>query len=231
MFEQPVKIETAERLNKHLSLLHAGCNVTIDITTPAGKKGKFHTCFIGYLPKNYVLIQYPDSKKLGGFSQYIKSGAKITVRGLIEAQEGVVVAFACDVRQTLQTPSRIIVLEFPYSVSLQKLRSNLRIDTYFPVKIGVKGEYFEAHIHNISISGSQLLVHNADKLMMSNNEDIDIIIEDFQGELNSFKLQGVIRNVKKHSNDILLGVELSNSQKNDVLSLIEYILTGEMVVN
>lgn len=231
MFEQPVKVETSERVNRHLNQLHAGCSVTIDVITPTGKKGKFRTCFVGYLPKNYVLIQYPDSKRLGAFSQYIKPGSSITVRGLIESQEGSVVAFSCPVRQTLQTPSRLIVLEFPYSVSLQKLRSNIRVDTLFPVKIGIKNEYFEAHIHNMSISGSQIVVHNANELMMLNNEQIEIIIEDFQGELSSFKLQGNIRNVKKQNNDVSFGIELLHSQRSSVLSLLEHILEGELSVS
>jgi hypothetical protein len=60
MSNKATNIETATRLNRNLSLLHAGSMVTIEIITPAGQRAKFRTTFIGYLPKKYVLIQFPD---------------------------------------------------------------------------------------------------------------------------------------------------------------------------
>ncbi|MCI2282914.1 hypothetical protein L3081_05310 [Colwellia sp. MSW7] len=69
MSVKPTDIDTATRLDRNLALLHAGSLVTIDIATPRGQRGKFRTTFIGYLPKKYVLIQFPDSGKLGKFSQ------------------------------------------------------------------------------------------------------------------------------------------------------------------
>lgn len=71
---QATNIETATRLNHNLSLLHAGSTINIDIITPAGQRGKFRTTFIGYLPKKYVLIQFPDINKLGNFAQHITQG-------------------------------------------------------------------------------------------------------------------------------------------------------------
>ena len=124
-----MKMETIGRLNRNLALLNPGAIVTLDMSTPAGQRGKFRSSFIGYMPKNYVLVQYPDSSKLGSFSQYIAQGMGVTVRGLIEGHEGAVVAFVSNVKQTIQIPSRIIVLEFPREVSLQNLRSSMRIDT------------------------------------------------------------------------------------------------------
>ena len=131
MAEKPSRVETSSRLRRNLALLNAGTPVTIDIATPAGQKAKFRTTFIGYLPKQYVLIQFPEASKLGKFSHYITQGAGITVRGLIEGHEGAVVAFISTVKQTLQIPSRIMVLDFPHTVTLQNLRSSVRIDTIY----------------------------------------------------------------------------------------------------
>ena len=61
MQDKPIKIETQDRLNRNLALLHPGATVTLDMSTPAGQRGKFRSNFIGYMPKNYVLVQYPDS--------------------------------------------------------------------------------------------------------------------------------------------------------------------------
>lgn len=219
------QIESAERLNRNLGLLQPGSGITIDIAMPAGKKGKFRAVFIGYLPKNYVLIQYPDASKLGAFSQYIAPGLSVTVRGLIEGSEGAVVGFVTTVRQTLQTPSRLIVLEFPYKVSFQPLRSNIRIDTDLKTKISVEKEHFQGVISNISISGCKILVHNASSLMMANDKAIDIVLENFNDKGN-MKLAGVIRNVKKQSNDISLGIHFPEEIKEQVLKVIEHAIIG-----
>ncbi|MGJ8690841.1 MAG: flagellar brake domain-containing protein [Thalassotalea sp.] len=226
MANDPVQIETTERLNRNLSLLQAGATVTIDIATPAGKKAKFRTIFVGYVPKNYILIQFPEASKLGSFSQYLKQGLTVTVRGLIESSEGAVVAFISNVRQTIQIPSKLLVLEFPYKVSLQKLRSNIRVDTNLKAKIGVGKDYFNAHINNLSISGGQIIVHNAQALMMANDKPIEVIIENFDGGDN-LKLQGLIRNVKKQGNDVSLGIHFGEEIKESVLKLIEHTIAAD----
>lgn len=226
MVSETVQIETAERLSRNLGLLQAGATVTIDITTPAGKKGKFRTTFVGYVPKNYLLIQFPDISKLGAFGQYIKQGLALTVRGLIESNEGAVVAFVTSVRQTIQIPSKLIVLEFPHKVSLQKLRNNIRIETDVSAKIGVDDEFFNAQIHDLSISGCQLIVHNAHSLMMSNDKPVTIILENFKDGQN-LKLIGGIRNVKKQGNAVSLGVHFTEQVRAEVLKLMEYVFVNE----
>ena len=82
MPNKPSDIETSTRLDRNLALLHAGSTVNIDISTPAGQRAKFRTIFIGYLPKKYVLIQFPEANKLGKFSQHLVQGTAVTVRGL-----------------------------------------------------------------------------------------------------------------------------------------------------
>ena len=206
MSDNSVKMEIMGRLNRNLALLQPGATVTLDMSTPAGQRGKFRSSFIGYMPKNYVLVQYPDSSKLGNFSQYITQGMGVTVRGLIEGHEGAVVAFVSNIKQTIQIPSRIIVLEFPREVSLQNLRSSVRIETYIKAKVKVKEEYWDSVISDISVSGCQLMINNGEKLTLSDDKPVEITIEDFQ-ELKNLKLEAEICNSKVQSDGILLGVK------------------------
>lgn len=224
---EPVKVDVVNRLNRNLGLLQSGATVTIDVVTPAGKKGKFRTSFVGYLPKDYVLIQYPDSNKIGAFSQYISQGTNITVRGLIEGHEGAVVAFVSPVRQTLQIPSRLLVLEFPRTVSLQSLRSTVRIDTDIDAKIKVKDDYWQASIMNISVSGCQLQVNNGDSLLLNINEDILIVIEDFHGKSN-VKLSAKVCNVKPQIDGVAIGVKFNSKENEKVADLLQAALTSEL---
>ena len=220
MAEKPTNIDTVTRLDRNLALLQAGSIITIDISTPAGQRAKFRTTFIGYLPKKYVLIQFPDAKKLGKFSQHIVQGASITVRGLLEGHEGAVVAFVSSIKQTLQMPSRIMVLDFPKTVGLQNLRSSVRIETYIKAKVKVKDEYWDSVISDISVSGCQLMINNGEKLTLSDDKPVEITIEDFQ-ELKNLKLEAEICNSKVQSDGILLGVKFDDSSKLQVVKLLQ----------
>lgn len=220
MSDSAIKVETVGRLNRNLALLNPGATVTLDMSTPAGQRGKFRSIFIGYMPKNYVLVQYPDSSKLGSFSQYITQGMGVTVRGLIEGHEGAVVAFVSNVKQTIQIPSRIIVLEFPREVSLQNLRSSMRIDTFIKAKIKVKDEYWGSIISDISVTGCQLMINNGEKLTLTDDQPVEIIIEDFQG-LRNLKLAAEICNSKTQVDGVMLGVKFDESSKIEVTKLLQ----------
>ena len=219
MADKATNIETVTRLNRNLSLLHAGSSVSIDITTPAGQRARFKTTFIGYLPKKYVLIQFPDIKKLGKFSQHIVQGMGVTVRGLIEGHEGAVLAFVSSIKQTIQLPSRIIVLDFPRTVGIQNLRSSIRIDTHIHAKVKIDQHYWQTTITNLSISGCQLNIENGEKLVLSEKKVIEIIIEDKQGG-NNIKLNGAVCNLKQQAEGLSFGIKFNAQSDAQVSQLL-----------
>ena len=144
----------------------------------------------------------------------------VTVRGLIEGHEGAVVAFVSNVKQTIQIPSRIIVLEFPREVSLQNLRSSMRIETYIKAKVKIKDEYWSTVISDISVTGCQLMINNGEKLDLSDDKPIEVIIEDFQG-LKNLKLEAEVCNNKVQSDGIMLGVKFNDSSILEVTKLLQ----------
>ena len=219
-FYNGVKMEEISQFIRNLALLQPGAVVTLDMSTPAGQRGKFRSTFIGYLPKHYILVQYPDSSKLGSFAQYIAQGMGVTVRGLIEGHEGAVVGIVSNVKQTVPIPSRIIVLEFPREVSLQKLRASMRIKTHIKTKIQVENEHCSSVISDISVSGCQLMVQAGEQLKLSAGKTIEIIIEDFQG-ITDVKLNAEICNNKLLPEGISLGVKFNDTSKTEVKKLMQ----------
>ena len=226
MAETPTKIETADRINRNLGLFHAGTTVTIEISTPAGQRAKFRTTFIGFLPKNYVLIQFPEASKLGTFSQHIKQGTAVTVRGLIEGHEGSVVAFVSSIKQTIQMPSRIMVLDFPHTVSLQNLRSSIRIETNINAKVHIGQNYWQTVITNLSIRGCQLNIINGEKLVLSENKSIEIIIENRESGSN-LKFLGEICNLKQQVDGLSFGVKFDEQSHRSVSQLLLDTISSE----
>ncbi|GLX79398.1 hypothetical protein tinsulaeT_27380 [Thalassotalea insulae] len=219
-----VKVNTASRLQRNLSLMQAGSVVTIDIATPAGQKGKFRTTFVGYLPKKYVLLQYPETSKIGKFSHFITQGMGVTVRGIIE-HEGAVVAFVSSIKQTLQLPSKMIVLEFPKTLSMQCLRKSIRIEIELNAKVRIEKKFWQSLITDISISGCQLLIENGDEILLVQDKAIDLALD--SGELNNLKLSGQICSMKSLANAISLGVQFNESSKNAVIKLLHHVVTLE----
>ncbi len=226
MQEKPTSIDTAIRLDRNLALLHAGSLVTIDLSTPAGQKAKFRTTFIGYLPKQYVLIQFPEANKLGKFSQHLIQGANITVRGLIEGHEGAVVAFATTIKQTVQMPSRIMVLAFPRTVGLQNLRSSIRIETDINAKVKIDQNYWQTTIANLSVNGCQLSIVNGEKLVLSEKKSIEIVVEDEQGGSN-IKLKGAVCNLKQQTDGLSFGVKFDAQSDSQVKQLLFDTITAQ----
>jgi hypothetical protein len=222
----PQKITITNRLNLNLGLLQSGSLITIDLTTPAGQKAKFRSTFIGYLPKQYVLVQYPEPSKLGNFSQYIAQGMLITIRGIIEGHEGAVVAFVSKVKQTLQIPSRIIVLEFPRSVSLQSLRSAMRIDTEIILKIKIANEYWQATMIDISVNGCRVLINNGESLVMEKDKSVELVVEDFRG-VGNLKFMAQICSYKSQSNGLCIGLKFTEKSKVSVIKLLQHTVIAE----
>tara|TARA_R110001583_G_scaffold79170_3_gene214047 strand:- start:4974 stop:5657 length:684 start_codon:yes stop_codon:yes gene_type:complete len=226
MAEKPTDIDTATRLDRNLAFLQAGSVVTIDIATPAGQRGKFRTTFIGYLPKKYILIQFPETSKLGKFTQHIIQGATITVRGLIEGHEGAVVAFVSSIKQTLQMPSRIMVLDFPQTVGLQNLRSSIRIETDIDAKVKIDDNYWQTTITNLSINGCQLNIVNGEKLVLSEKKSLEIVVEDEEGGSN-LKLNGAVCNLKQQNDGLSFGVMFDEKSNEQVSQLLLTTITSQ----
>lgn len=220
------EVNTTDRLSNNLALLLPGSTVSLDIVTPAGQRGKFRALFIGYFPKKYVLVQFPDSNKLGNFSNFISQGTTITVRGLIEGHEGSVVGFVSTIKQTLQLPSRMIVLEFPKKVSLQSLRSSLRIDVDISVKLKIDDEYWKGVISNISVNGCQITVNNGESLTLTSDKNISITVENFLG-MQNLNLSANVCNIKPQMNGISLGAEFLDNSKDEVIKLVQHAVVLE----
>ena len=219
-----IKVDTAARLNRTLGMMQSRSTVTIDICTPAGQKGKFRTTFVGYLAKQYVLLQFPDPNKLGNFGQFISKGTGVTVRGLIEGNEGAVAAFMSKIKQTLQIPSKLIVLEFPNSLSIQSLRKSIRIETDIIVKVCLDKNFWQGAITDISISGCQLLIENGEVLNMIKDKSISMVIEGYQ-ELNNLTLNGQVCSIKQVSNGVSLGIKYNDDDKEQVVKLLHHVVT------
>ena len=219
-------VDIGNSLSRNLSLLQSGSVVTLDVSTSTGQRRKFRSTFVGYLLNQYILIQFPESGKAGDFSNFITQGTGVTVRGLVEGHEASVVAFVSTIKQTLQIPSRLIVLDFPNLVNIINLRSSVRIETLIDSRVKVGQEYWPSTITDLSINGCHLAINDDGVIDLACHQTVEVIIENFAG-LQNIKVQGVICNNKQEASGVSFGVKFLPESKKAVTSLLHHAVTLE----
>ncbi len=103
-----------------------------------------------------------------------------------------------------------------HSVSLQNLRSAIRIDTDINARVKIDQNYWQTTITNLSINDCQLSIVNGEKLVLSEKKVLEIIIKDEQGGSN-IKLNGAVCNLKQQTDGLSFGVKF-NAQSNKSVS-------------
>jgi len=111
-------------------------------------------------------------------------------------------------------------------VSLQNLRSAIRIDTNIHAKVKIDENYWQTTITDLSISGCQLNIVNGEKLVLSENKSIEITIEDNHGA-SHFKLNCAVCNLKKQTDGLSFGVKFSEQSNASVSQLMLETISSE----
>ena len=221
---KPIDIDS--ELDVNLRLLHAGSNVVLELSTPTGQKRKIHSTFIGFVSQQYILIQYPDPKKLGHFADFIKPGALVTVKGLHEGLKFGIVAFTSQVKQVLMQPSKIIALEFPAKIQVLYLRSGIRLQTKIAATVQIDKIAYGAQITNLSPSGCQLIIDRDGPEILSNDTEIEVTVLK-NNEQDSFSVMASVCNFKQLPVGISFGVRFIDESLPEIKTLLYLCLFRE----
>jgi hypothetical protein len=116
---------------KHISV---GSLVDLEILTPTSSK-RVKTEVVGLLDKQFIILNYPNAKRLPAASDYLRDGVMVVVRALIEGSGGQVIAFRQQIMSVASHPAKLVFINFPKQVQLFALRSQTRIPTLLPAKL------------------------------------------------------------------------------------------------
>lgn len=216
------KIVIDKGLPKEFKYLCAGTSVNIDITTPAGQVGRFRSIFVGYFPDKYILIEHPDSNKLGKYEQYITQDSQITVRALVEGHEASAIAFISSVKQTLSLPSRLIALNFPRDMIVHNLRSTKRIQTEIPAKITLDKKQWSALMTDFSLTGCHMHVLQGGYNYIKEDQKINIVLDN--KDESELALEAIVCNVKRVAKGIKFGCKFAEEQGDKVQKILYLVL-------
>ncbi|WP_394129429.1 flagellar brake protein [Shewanella maritima] len=218
------RVNTQNGLSKEFNFL-AGTPINIDIVTPAGQKGRFRTTFIGYLPGEFVLIQFPDLNKLGSYAQYFVNGTELTVRGLIEGHEASVIAFVSTIKQTLTVPTRMVALNFPKELTVHNLRATKRVLTELPTTVSLEPQQWSALMSDISLMGCHLIVNKCSDEDIEEGAKITITVKD--NDENNISITAVVCNKKSKGTNIEFGCQFTEQQDDKIEKMIHMALLVE----
>lgn len=218
---------TPEQVTQQLSMLKPGSAITVEVATPAGQRIKFRSAYVGFLAKQYVLVQMPDVSKSGKNIQHIKQDTPCTIRGLIEGDSGAVVGFMTMIERTLQLPSKLIVLSFPSGIETQPLRRSIRVATEVEASIKVHDKNWHGMVKDISKSGCLFsLGSNASDILVAEGDEIVVKVTD-ENISNNYHFSGSICSAKIKSDSAAIGIRFDDKHQQKLLDLLEEILMME----
>lgn len=200
--------------SKHLSMLAPGSAVTLDVLTTSGERARCRTLFVGFLPNQYVLLQFPDTTKFPSVAPLLEPGIGLTVRGLVERYEGAIVAFRTTIKQVIVRPSRLLVLAFPSQSQLQNLRSATRIATQIPVKLTVNNTQVEALIVDLSNTGCRIHMVPNKELALLNGDKLQLQVDETaEQSTSSPPLAATICNTRLGQKSWVLGLMFDDNAR------------------
>jgi len=197
---------SASNLNKLHQLTTSGL-VDLEILTPTNSK-RIKTEFVGLLENKFVILNYPNSKRLPARSDYLRDGVTVIVRALIEGNGGQVIAFRQQIMSVASHPASLIFINYPKQVQLYDLRSQARIPTLLPAKLKLNdNRVLEGIIKDISLTGVMFDVRGGQQDKNLKNRQCTVILD-----TNNKDFQGEICSVKEHSSGVNCGIRLLASE-------------------
>ncbi|TMP26626.1 flagellar brake protein [Pseudoalteromonas rubra] len=195
-----------QRSRKHLSQIPAGSLIDIEIVMPASRK-RVRTEFIGVLEDQYIILNYPNPKRLGAAADYVKTGTEIIVRALPEDSDGQIIAFKENIKAISNHPARLIFLYYPHEVQTYQLRAQTRVPALIPAILQLSDYNEVGVIKDISLSGMMFDIqkeHLPDDL---ESENCEVLIEGKDDNASAIKGK-VCRIIESAEGNVSLGIQV-----------------------
>ncbi len=204
---------------KRLSI-EVGSQLQVEIE---GIPSRHQTTFLGMELFEYLIIKipvFPHKIRLDVIKHKLFPGNQITVRYLYE---GSVFGFQTKLIEALFMPKRWLVLEYPEAIAQHDLRSEKRIDSFLPTTTNIKDKETQGIIVDINQNGCRYLIKAVKDMKfppVQMDDQITLRCQ-FPGEQDEQVVSGIVRNIKRDSQEMALGIQFRKMTDNlyDIISL------------
>ncbi|KAA1149733.1 flagellar brake protein [Pseudoalteromonas sp. FUC4] len=181
--------------------------VDLEILTPTDSK-RVKTEFVGLLENKFIILNYPNSRRLPASSDYLRDGVMVVVRALIEGSGGQVIAFRQQIMSVASHPAKLIFINYPKQVQLFALRSQTRIPTLLPAKLKLSDDrVLEGLIKDISLTGVMFDIRGDQQVEGIKDMQCTVILNS-----SDKSFEGEICSVKEHVAGVRCGIKLLASE-------------------
>ncbi|WP_440054622.1 flagellar brake domain-containing protein [Pseudoalteromonas sp. T1lg65] len=204
-----------------LQTLPTGSFVDIEVCMPASSK-RVKTEYVGMWNHTYLIVNYPNPKRLGAAADYVSEGTSVIVRALLENAEGQVIAFKSHIRAVSVHPVKLVFIDMPDNLECYELRTHTRIPTYIPAKFSCSDVKEACVVRDISLNGLQLEVETKKPETFKEGQKCEVTLVVKSG--TSVPLTGEVRSIKKKGFQLSLGIHLTAKVDEVKKVLNEYLI-------
>ncbi len=220
---------TEENVENYLDKLDIGKRIAIEVGTELqleidGVAPRVRSELIGMEPGSYFIVKTPTLSQLGGIGMKLYAGNRVVVRYVYR---GSAYGFETTILDSIATPVRLLFLTCPKVVVERNIRSDRRIDTALPAKIGTGDQAREGTVTDISAKGCHFRARvpkgtSATAFADELNKEVILAIQlpGVQGELN---IKGKTKNIRKDGDYADAGIEFLDPDEKIKTSIEAYI--------
>ncbi len=206
-----------------LRALQPGTMVDLQISTPTRPK-RVKTQYVGIDYPRCMVFQFPNMNKYGVLKDVLYPENTVIVRYVLEGESGQIIAFKVKVNHIQSKPSSLFFTTIPQSLQSLGLRAEKRNSPGIAAELTI-GEGVEAAkslIVDVSQNGCRVLLDQTqvaekptDEMAVDSPVTLCIDLSD-----KTIILKGNIKNVKKESGHLYIGIQFDSSNA-DVDVLLE----------
>ncbi len=210
----------------NLTSLKPGTVVDMQITTPVSTK-RVKTQFVGLQLPPCLIFQYPNQNRWGVLKDFLKQGASIVIRYVLEGASGEVIAFKVEVLRAISRPSEMLFTTVPETMQSMGLRAERRSTPGIAVKVKVKHEgqsiADQGLIIDVSSNGCRIAMEISPEfppIELENKMDLELEIGEKKGDLHA-----IVKNRRQDKHYIYYGLQFV-----DKVSIVNELLRRHILI-
>ncbi len=158
---------------------------------------------VGMEHSDYLIIKAPKSFTSIKFK--LVPGAEIIVRYLYH---GTVYGFQTKLIEIIQSPFRLLFLQYPKIIEHHELRHHRRVESYLPAKMQINDHpELSSTIIDVSENGCRCLIKTNQDTPSIHIDDQASILCQFPGIDGSHLVVGSVKNISRSRRELYLGIE------------------------
>jgi hypothetical protein len=181
--------------------------------------------FVGMEMGEYLIITFP--RPFQNIKHKLFRGNLITIKYIFN---GKVYAFQAKLIDTIMSPKKLLLIEYPNIIELHDLRSRKRLDCFIPTKIRQKNHEHKGAILDIDNRGcrwhTKVLMNASLLSTLVVGQEITLVCQ-FPGIAGELEVIGKLKNTENINQETVLGIIFHKGSQKVQKVIAQYIFSAE----